>query len=234
MLREGSVILMSLQSVNLFSVFLRLGLAVILGGVLGLERESTRHPAGFRTHMLICVGATLAMLTNQYVFQYVSPSVDPTRIGAQVISGIGFLGVGTIIIVGRQHVKGLTTAAGLWASACIGLAIGIGFYSGAVIAWFFIVLIMTFMQRFDELIYKYSQNMGLYVEVKNGGQIEELRNYFQSESIKISSLNMDRSNAINEGAIGLTFKLKLPRGIDHMRIIAAIAEKNGVDLVQEI
>lgn len=224
---------MDLQSVNLLSVVVRLGLAVIFGGVLGVERESTRHPAGFRTHMLICVGSALAMLTNEYISQR-APAVDPTRMGAQVISGIGFLGVGTIMIVGRQHVKGLTTAAGLWAAACIGLAIGGGFYAGAVVAWVFIMLILTLMQRMDELIYKYSPNMGLYVEVHGGEMIEELRLRLQSESIKVSSLNMDRANAINEGAIGLSFKLRLPRGADHMEIVGRIAALDGVDLVQEI
>jgi putative Mg2+ transporter-C (MgtC) family protein len=224
---------MDLQSVNLLSVVVRLGLAVIFGGVLGVERESTRHPAGFRTHMLICVGSALAMLTNEYISQR-APAVDPTRMGAQVISGIGFLGVGTIMSVGRQHVKGLTTAAGLWAAACIGLAIGGGFYAGAVVAWVFIMLILTLMQRMDELIYKYSPNMGLYVEVHGGEMIEELRLRLQSESIKVSSLNMDRANAINEGAIGLSFKLRLPRGADHMEIVGRIAALDGVDLVQEI
>src|SRR5690554_4598709 len=104
---------------------------MVAGGILGLDREFKNRPAGLRTFMLVCIASTLVMITNQYVLEvYSHLNIDPTRMGAQVISGIGFLGVGTIIVTRRNHVKGLTTAAGLWASACIGLAIGIGFYSG--------------------------------------------------------------------------------------------------------
>ena len=117
-----------LYEINLLSVSLRLILALLFGGIIGLERGSNRHPAGFRTHILVCVGAALAMMTNQFILQQFDTG-DPARLGAQVITGVGFLGVGTILVTGRHKIKGLTTAAGLWASACLGLAIGIGFYS---------------------------------------------------------------------------------------------------------
>ncbi len=124
---------------NCISITVRLALSLLCGGVLGFERERKGRAAGFRTYMLVCMGATLVMLTNQYIHDYTGTG-DIARLGAQVISGIGFLGAGTIIVTGRNHIKGLTTAAGLWASACIGLAIGIGFYFGAIIGSFFIGL----------------------------------------------------------------------------------------------
>ena len=118
---------------------LRLALAMLLGGCIGLERERKRRPAGFRTYMLVCLGAALTVLLSLYEYTLITGpwsalaaelgmKTDVSRFGAQVINGIGFLGAGTILVTGRQQVKGLTTAAGLWASACTGLAVGAGFY----------------------------------------------------------------------------------------------------------
>ena len=126
-----------LREFHFASVVLRLALAMLLGGCIGLERERKRRPAGFRTYMLVCLGATLTVLLSLYEFTMVTGpwsdicaeigiKTDVSRFGAQVINGIGFLGAGTILVTGRQQVKGLTTAAGLWASACTGLAVGAG------------------------------------------------------------------------------------------------------------
>ena len=114
---------MQLREVTLLAVVLRIVLAILIGGLIGFERELKNRPAGLRTYMVVCLGACMVMLTNQYVTQ-VFGSGDPVRMGAQVISGVGFLGVGTIVIRNQSQVKGLTTAAGLWTTACIGLAIG--------------------------------------------------------------------------------------------------------------
>ena len=122
-----------LREFHFASVVLRLVLAMLLGGCIGLERERKRRPAGFRTYMLVCLGAALTVLLSLYEYTLVTGpwstlaaelgmKTDVSRFGAQVINGIGFLGAGTILVTGRQQVKGLTTAAGLWASACTGLA----------------------------------------------------------------------------------------------------------------
>ena len=126
-----------LREMSAVSVLLRLLLAMLFGGLIGLERVRKRRPAGFRTYMLVCMGAALTVILSQYEFYMVTHEwtelaaeiglrTDVSRFGAQVINGIGFLGAGTIIVTGKQEVKGLTTAAGLWASACMGLAIGAG------------------------------------------------------------------------------------------------------------
>ena len=127
-----------LRDLTTISVIIRLTMATLFGGIIGLERGMKNRAAGFKTHILVCIGSTLAMLTNQYIIAYMNSSADPSRLGAQVISGIGFLGAGTILVTGKQQIKGLTTAAGLWASACMGLAIGVGFYEGAIIGCTFI------------------------------------------------------------------------------------------------
>lgn len=133
--------------INLVLVsIVRLTLATLLGGIIGWEREHTNRPAGLRTHEVVCIGSTLCMILSEFVSKQYGSVIDPTRIGAQVISGIGFLGAGTIIKEGFS-VKGLTTAASLWCVSCIGLALGAGFYSGAIIATFFIYCTLIIMKR---------------------------------------------------------------------------------------
>lgn len=117
---------------SLPTIIIRTLLAIVCAGIIGFDRDYHGAPAGFRTHILVCLGAMLAMTTGQFAHMYIG-GADPSRIGAQVISGIGFLGAGTIIVTGRRRISGLTTAAGLWASACVGLAIGVGFYEGAIV-----------------------------------------------------------------------------------------------------
>jgi putative Mg2+ transporter-C (MgtC) family protein len=133
---------MVLREITYLSVILRILAAVIFGGAIGLERGMKNRPAGLRTYMLVCVGSCLIMLTNQYLFQ-VSQAGDPMRLGAQVVSGIGFLGAGTIIVTKHNQIKGLTTAAGLWASAGVGLALGVGFYEAAFTAGIAVFSILT-------------------------------------------------------------------------------------------
>lgn len=152
-----------LRELNLVSVLFRIGLAIIIGGALGIERERKNQAAGFRTYILVCLGATMVMMTNQYVYQ-VFEIGDPVRMGAQVISGIGFLGAGTIIVTGKNKIKGVTTAACLWAAACSGLAIGIGFYEGAVLCGLVILIIMSVFQAFDVWTRKKSKFIDVYIE----------------------------------------------------------------------
>lgn len=126
------VFLDAVRGVSLGAILLKIVISLLLGGALGYERGMKNRPAGFRTYMLVCLGSAMVMMTNQFIFQYYDGG-DIVRMGAQVISGIGFLGAGTIMVTGRQQIRGITTAAGLWAAACCGLAIGIGFYEGAVL-----------------------------------------------------------------------------------------------------
>ena len=142
----------SLRDLNVLSVCVRLLLAMAFGGTIGFERGIRQRAAGLRTHMLLCVGAASTMLVSQYI--YASYGVgDPARLSAQVISGIGFLGAGTIIVTRRNQIKGLTTAATLWATACMGLAVGVGFYECA-------------LAMYVILIFKIPTSTALYLEVR--------------------------------------------------------------------
>lgn len=129
-------------------IIIRIVLSSLLSGIIGLERERHSKPAGLRTHILVCVGANLIMLTSLLMAQKYG-DISPSRIAAQVVSGIGFLGAGTII-VSRGSIKGLTTAASLWVAAGIGLAVGAGFYHGAVITTFLIIFILLIFELFEK------------------------------------------------------------------------------------
>ena len=138
-----------LREITLPAVTLRLMLAMVCGGIIGIEREFKRRPAGFRTHILICLGAAMTTLTSQYLYLYMGQYTDMARLGAQVVAGIGFIGAGTIIVTRRQRVKGLTTAAGLWAAAIIGLTLGGGFYEGGLFATVLILVAELFFSRLE-------------------------------------------------------------------------------------
>ena len=141
---------MNLMQINEVTVAVRLALALICGGILGLERTRKQRAAGMRTYMLVSLGACIVMITGEYVF-YKFDIGDPARLGAQVISGIGFLGAGSIVISGKSKIRGLTTAAGLWTSACIGLVIGIGFYECGVIATLAVYSIIGIFNRINSI-----------------------------------------------------------------------------------
>lgn len=156
-----------MRELSIVSILFRFLLATVCSAVIGYERSKNRHEAGLRTHIVVCIGAASVMLLNQYLIEYFNTSSDPARLGAQVISGIGFLGAGTIVVTGHQRsqrIRGLTTAAGLWASACMGLVIGSGFYEASVIMCALLFCVIAGLNRLDEKYLKNSTVMRLYIE----------------------------------------------------------------------
>ena len=143
-----------LRDINTATILFRMVLAMILGGLIGIERSMKNRPAGFRTHILIIIGATTASLTGHYIYLIMNLPTDMSRLGAQVITGLGFIGAGTIIVTGSKTVKGLTTAAGLWATGIVGLSIGAGFYEGALAGTIAILFCEIVMSRFRFRRYK--------------------------------------------------------------------------------
>ena len=137
------------RDVTVLSTTLRMLLAVVCGGLIGLEREYKRRPAGFRTHILICLGAAMTTLTSQFLYLNLHYYTDMARLGAQVVAGIGFIGAGAIIVTRRRRVKGLTTAAGLWAAAIVGLCLGGGFYEGGIFATALILAAEMFLSKLE-------------------------------------------------------------------------------------
>lgn len=162
-----------LNEVNVWSVAFRIFLAVLIGGIIGMDRGRHGRAAGARTHILVCLGSAVTTLLGFYTASCLGFANDPLRMGAQVVSGIGFLGVGTIMIRNQSEVKGLTTAAGLWATACIGLAIGAGFYALAVIAFLAVLLTFTLLSRLERRWGKRASG-SYYIEVNDITTAKEL------------------------------------------------------------
>lgn len=223
-----------IRELNMASIIFRLLLATVLSGVIGVERGRKRRPAGFRTHMLVGIGAALVMITGQYMVDILHMATDASRLGAQVISGIGFLGAGTIIVVGRNQVKGLTTAAGLWACACMGLAIGIGFYEAAILGAFFLLFVMIGMQSLDEYVQAHSRVLELYVEVDDMSSLSHLIEYVKSEGTKISNLDIHRMKQDSYQSVGALMTLVITKQYDHTAYVLHLHEINGVRAIEEI
>lgn len=222
-----------LKSINDGTILLRLVLAVVLGGIIGFERGRAGRPAGLRTHILVCLGATLAIMTNQYVFQEYGVS-DPTRMAAQVISGIGFLGAGTIIVTGRHQVKGLTTAAGLWASACMGLAIGIGFYKAAIVACLLIAFTTVVLHRLDNFMLLRSKVLDVYVEFSKSASITEILDIIKQNNVKIDSIEMVKPTLDTNASAAAIMTLKLKQKRVRLDVISQICAIDGVEFAEEI
>lgn len=222
-----------LREVTLLSVLLRPLVALVLGGMIGLEREMKNRPAGLRTYMLVCMGACLIMLTNQYIYQIFGTG-DPVRMGAQVVSGIGFLGAGTIMVTRRNQVKGLTTAAGLWASAAVGLAVGIGFYEGAVVCGVAVCLILIVLTPLDRRVHRRTRIMELYVELQKEASLGQFMQDARKLDVEFESVQIDRESAYSSRIRPFIITLKLTRKQDHTLLLEDIRNLEGVMHVEEL
>ncbi|AOR23634.1 MgtC/SapB family protein [Clostridium taeniosporum] len=222
-----------LREVNTVSIIARLTLATLCAGILGAERGRRNRPAGFRTHILVCIGATIIMTTNQYMTDILSLPGDASRMGAQVISGIGFLGAGTIMVVGKNQVKGLTTAAGLWACACMGLAIGIGFYEGAIITCIFLMGVVTGLHKLDEYMQTHSKTIDIYVELNDIKGVMNFMTCVKHDGTKIFNIEI-RNNNSDKKVIALTMTLKLNESKNHMEYILDLHNIEGVCMIEEM
>ena len=194
---------------SFLSVAVRILLAVVVGGLLGLERERRSSPAGFRTYMLVAIGSSMTIMLSQYIdlmlstqwaaaAQSVGATHDVSRFGAQVINGVGFLGAGSIILTGRKRVKGLTTAAGLWASAIVGLACGAGFVECAIFATAVILFAEIVLIKFEFKFAKSSRLCTLYIEYTKPDTIQTVLEMMSERSLKVSNLEVSRTQGEDE------------------------------------
>ncbi|MEZ4357051.1 MAG: MgtC/SapB family protein [Eubacteriales bacterium] len=212
-------------------VLVRVVLAAFCGGMLGIERTRKRRAAGVRTYMLISVGAAVVMITGEYLTNTYNLS-DPARLGAQVISGIGFIGAGTIIMTGYHEVKGITTAAGLWASACIGLAIGAGFYLIAIIATGLLLVIMIFGGKLQFRYMLRSKRLRIFVLFENLEYLPDFLIEARKNGIIIHDCeHLNKSSDVN---IGSMFSVELTKNITHKQVIELLGKTNGVKYIEEL
>jgi putative Mg2+ transporter-C (MgtC) family protein len=221
------------DSLDLLSITVRLILAVICGGVIGIERERKRRPAGFRTHILICLGAAMTTLTSQYIVLELNLFTDPARLGAQVIAGIGFIGAGTIIVTKHRQVKGLTTAAGLWTAAIVGLSCGAGFYEGAIFATLIILLAEIVFSKLEYFILSSAKTFTLFVEYTNSAMLANIVDTLKRSQVYILDLELTKSSH-DTGNLCAVFSVKIPRKHPHQNIITQVSEIDGVVSVEEL
>lgn len=223
---------------NVWTILIRLILAVIFAGIIGIERASKRHAAGFRTYILVCLGATLAMITNEFISLSNPGSSDASRLGAQVISGIGFLGAGTILVTSKNQIRGLTTAAGLWACACMGLAIGIGFYTLALGGLVVIILSLTVFPVIEGYFTERTKSFEIHIEFSSRTDLKEFIQYARGNNLKVKSIEHNpaySSTGISAYTIILeTLKEKGVKAKNHIQIIDEIRNLEFVNYVEEL
>ena len=182
----------SLRDITVFSVLLRMVLAFVCGMLVGLERSAKNRPAGFRTHILVCIAATSASMVGHYLYLVLHYPADVTRIGAQVVTGLGFIGAGTIIVTRKQTIKGLTTAAGLWATGIVGLAIGAGFYEGGVLATIMILLVQTIVSGWGRKIIM-APELQMEVSYNQKSALDHVLRYSKDHNLAIRGLQINQS-----------------------------------------
>ncbi len=219
---------------NFVSIVLRLIMATICGGVIGLERGRKGQAAGCRTHMLVCIGSALVMMTNIFIVNEYGSASDPSRIGAQVVSGIGFLGAGTIMVTHKNKVKGLTTAAGLWASGCMGLTIGVGYYELAIIGCVFIFSIIAVLNKFDRKIYGASKNIDVYIEFNEAKDLRKLIATLRSMQIEIRDIQIIKNKTIDKSVLGAILSLRTIDKYEHSEIIAELSVLDEISYIEEV
>ena len=222
-------------TLSIWDMLARVGVAALCGGIIGIDRGRKRRPAGFRTYMLVCVGSAMTMILGTYLSVMLATvwaphlatplTTDVSRFGAQVINGIGFLGAGTIIVTGRQQVKGMTTAAGLWASACMGLCIGAGFYLAAFICCLFIIITIMLFSRLERMILSRSKNIN---------DLSDIINKIKQGNTRIFDVEVTKAKYSETKFPNAIFTLKLPKGLTHTAVMAAIAEIDSVRSIEEL
>lgn len=220
------------RGTGLLGVVLRMVCALLCGGLIGLERENKRRAAGFRTHTLICIGASLTTLTGLYLCAE-GLSTDPARLGAQVIAGMGFIGAGTIIITSRRQIKGLTTAAGLWTSAIIGLAIGAGYYEAALIGVTLVLFSELALSKLEYRIISSAKRMNIYAEFTSPQVLNTIVEDMASKNITITDIEFTRSVSGGQNYCAV-FSVRFRRRQSHDNIMQQISEIDGVVTVEEL
>ena len=223
-----------LRDVTLASVTTRMLLAVLCGGLIGIERAYKRRPAGFRTHILICLGAAITTLTSQFLYLNLHYYTDMARLGAQVVAGIGFIGAGSIIVTRQQRVKGLTTAAGLWAAAIIGLAVGSGFYEGALLATVLVLLAEAFLSKLEYWMMDHAPEINLYMEYETRTAMDAVLQLLRAHRVTIQDMEITRNSDSESHNACAIFSLRFSKGISVDELLTHVSQIEGVITVQEL
>ena len=223
----------NVRDITFFSTLLRMVLAFVCGACVGLERSYKNRPAGFRTHILICLGACMASMTGVYLYLNLGLPTDMSRIGAQVVTGLGFIGAGTIIVTKKSTVKGLTTAAGLWTTGIVGLAIGGGFYEGGILC--------TALILFAEIVFygatknfRRSPDFKLELHYDHKKALDQVMRHCKNNKLSITNLQITGTSSSDASVYSAMMTLRPQRHAEHQDLVAHIRGMEGILSVDEI
>lgn len=219
----------SMREFTMASIAFRLVLATLLSALMGSERGRRGRAAGLRTHILVCVGATLASMTGIYIVQELKIASDASRIAAQVISGIGFLGAGTILVKNGSTITGLTTAACVWATGAIGLAIGYGFYEAAVIATVITYLTIKLLSNFEHKHALLGKECSLYIEFTEANKLNDVIFSMKERNYLVDSIALAPSKTNLPNSIAATLTIKAKKKVNVQDVLADVNKIDGVN-----
>lgn len=222
-----------MHGISNLEILLRIFLSLLLGGALGFERGLKNRPAGTRTYILVCLGSCVVMMTGQSVFSVYGVG-DPARIGAQVVSGIGFLGAGSIIVTRHNQIKGLTTAAGLWAAACIGLSLGMGFYEIAFPAAVSVFIVLTLMQHLDAYSRQRSRVLNVYIELDSRDSLGDFLEYTNVQALDIRNIQAEPNAFLKENFAGFFITIESKISGNHQRILDSLKRFEHIRYIEEV
>ena len=224
----------SIEEFNVWTIALRLLLATLMGGIIGLERSKKGRSAGMRTHILVCLGAALTALSGVYLTEHGSPG-DPARLSAQVISGIGFLGAGLILVQNKFKIAGLTTAAGLWNTAIIGLASGFGFYEGAVICFVLALITSLLLPQIEYWCSKNDKHTMIYMEMHTNANVNRIYDILRNSNFgEIHKIDIVSPRSGNSEHIGIEFTLTLQKKSNVYNLEKTLCSIEGIVFAVEI
>lgn len=228
-----------LQTIGLntfaLQMILRLVVASLCGAFIGLERERKGSAAGIKTFSAVCLGAAIAMVANEYLLTYVTGGFgDAARMGAQVVNGIGFLGAGTIMVTGSDKIKGLTTAATLWVTATIGLAVGSGFFFGGIAGTIILAIATKIYKRVDYLLAIKNPRLIVCVDGNEQKFMHPLVDFFKNSNIKVSSLVRKSELRWFKNDTCMVIEILLPKPQKHEEILLEIRKIDGVLFCEEV
>ena len=229
-----NTIFIYLQGMDDLAVIIRLVLATVCGSLIGWERVVRRHSAGIRTFALVSLGSAVATVLNLYVANLSGFDADVSRIPAGVVSGIGFLGAGTIIVTGRNQIKGLTTAASLWVASCLGMAFGAGYLSVGFACFVLVMIANLVLMRLTLQIGEYSRYVSMYIEVPEDGGIKKLRKTFAEMGYHISSINKTKDKTLSGDDTALMVELDFGKRHSHQKLFDELNELDFVSYVEEV
>ena len=218
---------------NLLAISIRLLVALLVGLVVGIDRERKRRVAGIKTHVLVCLGSALVMITSQYMTVHFGDLADISRMGAQVISGVGFLGVGTIIVTGRNQVRGLTTAASIWVCACVGLAAGIGFIEGVIVTWILLVFTLKVLGKLDNFVQKSTKELDFYIDFKDNKSVLLFSEQMKKDGYRVTKLQIGKCEKENDPPNALV-SIRAKDREQASRVAMELRRLNYVRSVEEI